>query len=189
MRPAVGVPGTVRGEDVGLDLVDVVLDGVGDGDVVVDNMVGDGVQDGGRPLGQQLRVGFEVFAQGAEGAVAAVTDGDDEVGAGEDHDLTGVHHLTGRGQLRVLDIGDRLEDGEQDVVVLLDLGPLVSVDGVLDREGVQAEQFGDAREFLLGRFVQAQPDEAAPVLAGVPERFLHGVRAGPHGRRRGRRRS
>lgn len=42
----VGVSGAVRGEDVGFDLVAVVLDGVGDGDVVVDDVVGDGVQDG-----------------------------------------------------------------------------------------------------------------------------------------------
>ncbi len=70
----------LRGEDVRLDLVDVVLDGVRDVQVVVDDMVGYGVQYRCRALAELLRVGLQVLAQGAEGAVPAVADGDDEVG-------------------------------------------------------------------------------------------------------------
>lgn len=89
--------------------------------------------------------------------MVAVADGDDEVRAGEHHDLAGVHHLAGGGQLLVLDVGHRLEDGEQHVVVALRLGTLVSVDGVLDGEGVEPGQVRDAPEFRLGRLVQAEP--------------------------------
>ncbi|CAM5296412.1 hypothetical protein SPURM210S_04100 [Streptomyces purpurascens] len=130
-------------------------------------------------MGQLPGIGFEVLAQGTEGAVAAVADRDDEVGAGEDHDLAGVDDLAGRGQLGVLDIGDGLEDGEEDVAVLLDLGTLVGVDGVLDGERVQTEQFRDAGDLRLARFVQAQPDEAAPALADLPYGVLHRFRFRP----------
>ncbi|GAA3058754.1 hypothetical protein GCM10020000_46990 [Streptomyces olivoverticillatus] len=59
-------PGALRGEDFGLDLVEVVLDGVGDGQVVVDDVVGNGVQHRRGPLGQLFGVGFEVLAERAE---------------------------------------------------------------------------------------------------------------------------
>lgn len=86
--------------------------------------------------------------------------GHHEVGAREDHDLAGVDDLAGLGEFGVFDVGHRLEDGEQDVAVLLDLRPLVGVDGVLDGDRVQPEQLGDPRELRLGGFVQPQPDEA-----------------------------
>ena len=47
------------------------------------------------------------------------------------------------------------------VVVALQLGPLVGVDGVLDGQRVQPELRGDTGEFGLGRLVQTDPDEAA----------------------------
>lgn len=104
----------------------------------------------------------------------AVADGDDEVGAGEDHDLAGGDDLAGRGEFLVLDVADRLEHGEQDVAVPLHLGALMGLDGVLDGERVQAEQFGDAGELRLGGFVQAEPDEAAVVLADAGDGLLDG---------------
>lgn len=132
------------------------------------------MQHRGKPLGQLLRVGFQALAQRAQRAVASVPYGHHEVGPGEDHDLAGVDHLAGGGQFLVLDVGDGLEDGEEDVAVLLDLGALVGVDGVLDGERVQAEQVGDAGELRLGGLVQAEPDEAATAVLAYPgDGLLH----------------
>lgn len=61
-------------------------------------------------------------------------DGDHEVGPGEDHGLAGVDDRTGRGELLVLDVGDRLEDP------------------------------GDLGELRPARFVQTEPDEAVALL-------------------------
>ncbi len=99
-------------------------------------------------------------------------DGDDEVLAGEGHQLAGLHHLAGRGQFLVLDVAHGLEDGEQRVAVALHLGALVRVDGVLDGEGVQAEQLREPGELGLRRLVQADPDEAVARLADPAQRLL-----------------
>ncbi|GAA3046489.1 hypothetical protein GCM10020000_28060 [Streptomyces olivoverticillatus] len=122
---------------------------------------------------------LEVVAQRAQRALAAVPDGDDEVRAGEAHHLAGLHHLAGGGQFGVLDVVDGLEDGEERVVVALQLGPLVGVDSVLHGQRVQAELPGDARELLLRGLVQADPGEAA--LAADTPHGLGGadVVAGP----------
>ncbi|GAA3058756.1 hypothetical protein GCM10020000_47000 [Streptomyces olivoverticillatus] len=110
--------------------------------------------------------------------MAAMADGDHEVGAGEDHDLAGVDDLAGGGQLLVFDIGDGLEDGEEDVAVALQLGPLVGLDGVLDGQRVEVEHLGDLGELRLGRLVQAEPQEAVAVFAYLPDGFLDRVRNG-----------
>ncbi len=135
-------------------------------------MVGDRVQNRRRPLGQLLRRRLQALADGAERAVAAVPDGDDEVIAGERHQLAGLHDLARRGELLVLHVAHGLEDGEQYVVVPLHLGALVRVHGVLDGERVQAEQLGEPGELLLRRFVQADPDEPVARLADPPQRLL-----------------
>lgn len=107
-------------------------------------------------------------------------DGDDEVGAGEAHHLAGLHHLAGGGQFGVLDVVDRLEDGEEGVVVPLQLRPLVRVDRVLHGEGVQPEGGGDPRELGLGRLVQADPRETA-VLADPAHRLTRRQTGGSEG--------
>ncbi len=127
--------------------------------------------------------------------------GDHEVPPGEHHQLAGLHHLAGGRELVVLHVADGLEDGEQHVVVALDLGPLVRVHRVLDRERVQAEALGDPLELGLGRLVQPDPAERtgavrqlllgldpagglaraaglAPALAVLVDRAVHDGRAG-----------
>ena len=70
-------------------------------------------------------------------------------------------------------------------LVALELGPLVGLDGVLDGERVQPEDVGDLGDLVLGRLVQADPDEVAG-LAG-PGRGARGSRRRPRpGSRRGR---
>ena len=161
-----------RGEHLGLDLVDVVLHGVGDREVAVDDMVGDGVQHRGGALGEQLGVLLQPVPQRAQRALAAVPDGDDEVPAGEAHHLAGLDDLAGRGELGVLDVVDGLEDGEEGVVVPLQLGPLVGVDGVLDGERVQPELARRSRRTRASvgscSPIQAKP----PLLAHPPHRLV-----------------
>ena len=93
-----------------------------------------------------------------------MADGDDEVVADEDHDLAESHDLVG------VDVLRGLEHDEERVTVKLELGALVGVDRVLDRERVQRELLPDRVELLLGRFVEADPGEDVRFAAGV-----HGV--------------
>ncbi len=158
-------------EHVRLDLVDVLLHRVRDGQVVVHHVVRDRVQHRGRALGQLAGVGLQLLAQRAQRAVPAVPHRDHEVLADEDHDLAGVHHLAGGCEFLVLDVADRFEHREERLAIVLHLGALVGLDGVLHGQGVQVEELGDARELLVGRLVQAEPDEALALLADP----LHGV--------------
>jgi hypothetical protein len=97
--------------------------------------------------------------------VLAVPHGDHVVRPDEDHDLAGVDDLAGRGQPVVLHVPGGGQHHEQDVVVALELGPLVGVDGVLDGQRVQPVVLGDGAQLVLGRRVEPEPDEAAPVTA------------------------
>ncbi len=67
----------------------------------------------------------------------------------------------------------RARDDEQAVAVLLDLRPLMGVARVLDGEIVQAELALNPPQELVGRLVQADPDDVAGLLrpgAGVLDR-------------------
>jgi hypothetical protein len=77
----------------------------------------------------------------------------------------------------MVDVVDGLEDREQRVVVPLQLGPLVRVDGVLHGQRVQPELLGDPGEFLIGRLVQTDPCEAA-IAAHVVHRLTGSQTAG-----------
>jgi hypothetical protein len=65
----------------------------------------------------------------------AVSDGDHVVGAEEDHDLARVDDFGGTVCLRVV-VVNSLDDGEEHVVVLLELWALVRLNGILDCERV-----------------------------------------------------
>lgn len=98
--------------------------------------------------------------QAPQGALAAVPDGDEEVPAGEAHHLTGLDDLAAGVEPVVVEVVDGLEDREERVVIALQLGPLVGLDGVLHGQWVQPELAGDTGELVLGRLVQADPHEA-----------------------------
>lgn len=83
----------------------------------------------------------------------------------EDHQLIGADRVA----LRLVDHG--LDDGEQGVVVDLQLGALMCAEGVLHRQGVQPELAADEVELLLRGLVQSDPDKGVP---GLP-RFAQGV--------------
>ncbi len=63
--------------------------------------------------------------------------------------------------------GDRLDDDQQGVAEELDLGSLLGLDRVLDRELVQVELAGDAFEFLRRGFDHAEPDEGVVGTGGI----------------------
>ena len=143
-------------EDVVLDLVDVVLDTGDDRRVVVDDAVEDGVDDRERAAAEQIGPRLQLLADAVQVGRLGVADGDDELRAGEDV------HLAELDRLGLVDVAGGSKDEEQRVAVTLELGPLVRLHGVLDRELVQLELARDVGEFLRVRAVEADPRDPAP---------------------------
>lgn len=110
---------------------------------------------------QMLGVGFHPLTHVVQAAVLTVADCDHEVLADEDHHLAGFDDLARQRHRFVLDVIHGFEHKEQRVVVAIQLGPLVGVHSVFDRQRVQSE---NVRHFLhlgLVGFVQTDPDERA----------------------------
>jgi hypothetical protein len=98
-----------------------------------------------------------------------VPDRDDEVAAGEQVDLAGLDGVVG------VDVPEGLEGEEQALVVPLELGPLVGLERVLDRERVQTERVRDVVELALAGLVEAHPDEVT-LLGGLGPHLVELVR-------------
>jgi hypothetical protein len=88
---------------------------------------------------------------------AAVAHGDDEVLAREEVDLAGLDGVLG------VDVPEGLEGEEQAVGVALELGSLVGLERVLDRQRVQPERLRHLTELTLAGLVETDPDEVAVV--------------------------
>ena len=84
-------------------------------------------------------------------AAAAVAHRDHELVADEQVDLPGLDGVV------LVDVPERLEHHEQAVVVALELGPLVRVERVLDRQRVQVEDLGDGVQLVARRARAARP--------------------------------
>ncbi|CAA0370697.1 Uncharacterised protein [Klebsiella oxytoca] len=84
-----------------------------------------------------------------------VPDGDHEVLAGKDVQLTELHGLG------FVEVAGRPEHGKQVVPVAFQLGPLVGRNGVLNSKLVKAELRGDGGHFRFGRPVEPDPGHAA----------------------------
>jgi hypothetical protein len=158
---AFGRVGALLREDLGLDLLDVVVEPVDHRLVVVHHPVQDGVQHRPGAEAEQVGAALDALADVAEGAGRLVADRDHELGAEEQHDLAELDGLVG------LDVAGRLEDHEQGVVVDLQLGSLVGVDGVLDGQLVQVELAPHRRELGRVGLVQADPDEGVVGTGGL----------------------
>ena len=150
----VGVAAGGRGEDLLLDLLEVLAHLAVDDRVVVDDGVHHGVQHRHRAMAEALRCGLEPLAHPGQRVALAVSHGDDEAVTDEEHDLTGLDVA------RRLDVAQGLEHDEHRRLVLLDLGSLVAEDGVLDGQGVQVQLLVDEGELVVGRVPQPDPDEA-----------------------------
>ena len=140
-----------------LDLVHVDLELLDDLGVGVDHPVAHGVHHRGRAVREHRLVRLEVVARRVQLGALAVADADDEVVAHEEVDLAGLHGVV------LVDVPERLEDEEEAVLVALELGALVGVEGVLDGQRVQPEGHRHVLELGLGRLEQAHPHEVAVV--------------------------
>jgi len=172
----------VRRESRFLDGVDVVLHQVGDLEVVVDHVVGDGVHHRIRTQSHLFWVGLHPLAHFGESAVLTVSDRDDERCADEDRDLARLDNLPGQHDRIVRHILDRLEHQEEQLVVTLQLGPLVCTHRVLDGQWMQSENLGQIVHLALVGLVQPNPDEGVLAdllqLAHLGASFDMGVRTG-----------
>src|SRR5690606_20425365 len=106
-------------------------------------------------LAQQLRLVLQPPAHGRERGALPVPHGHHEPVAEKDHDLPRGDRVA----LRL--VGDRFQHDEQRVVVDLQLGPLMGLEGVLHGQRVQPELARDQVELVRIRLVQPDPDEAA----------------------------
>ena len=117
---------------------------------------------------QELRLALGAGAHAEEALLRPVARRKHEVLADEDVDLAD-DEVVGRAELH------GMQHGEQRVVVLLDLRPLVAVPRILDRQVVQAELLLHLRELFGRRVLQRHPDEAAglgQVVADVVDRAI-----------------
>ena len=149
------------GEDLVLDLVDVLAQAGDRGRVVVDDPVDDRVQHRAGPVLAAARGSPRAAAHAAQLARLAVAHGDDVVVAEEDQDLAELDHL-GR-----VHVAGRLEHDEDHLAEDLELGALVGVDRVLHGQRVQVELAADRLELLLAGLVEPDPGEAAVFVAGL----------------------
>ncbi len=143
-----------------LDVLDVGLHRLHDRLVVVHHAVDDRVQHGAGAAAQEVGPPLDLQPHVVQLALP-VADGDHEVAVDEQQDLARLDVVA------VVHVADGLEDDEQGVAVDLELGPLVRVDGVLDRQLVQVELARDGVELLLGGLEDADPHERAVALGGL----------------------
>jgi hypothetical protein len=154
-------------EDTDLGFLDVAGQPLDHGLVVVDDLVEHGPDDGYGARIQELRTSLEALPSGAQHAGLAVTHRDRVPRPGKDVNLAEIDLLA------VVVVARGTQDYEVVVLVALDLGPLVGLPGVLDRELVHREVRSDLVHLLLSRVVDAEPDEAVAV-GGAGSRLGHG---------------
>ena len=148
-------------EDLGLYLLDVVLEAVDYGSIVVYDTVHDGVQDRLWSTAQVLGVGLQLLAYSAQVRRLTVAHAHHKVFSHKEVDFAELDPLL------LVQVAGRLEHDEESLPVALQLGPLVGVRRILDRQPVQAELPGHRRELLFRRPVEADPRHTAPVPDGL----------------------
>ncbi len=148
----------VAAENLGLDLVDVVLQSGHDRRVAVDDGVHDRVENRFGTQSQQVRVVFHAPSHGREIRRLAVPYGQHEVRADEDVQFAELHLLG------LILVASRPQHHEKRVAVTLQLRPLVRGDRVLHRQLVQPELLGGGHHLCLGRPVETDPRHAARLV-------------------------
>src|SRR5215204_496277 len=164
-------------KDLGLYLFDIVLEAVDYGPVVINDTVHDGVQDRLGSTAQVLGVGLQLLAYPAQVRRLAVAHAHYEVFSHKEVDFAELDPLL------LVQVAGRLEHDKERIPVALQLGPLVGVRRILDRQTVQAELSGDGRELLYRRLVEADPCNPAPVsdrLIGLLEGYRLGGTVAVH---------
>src|SRR5215211_1257650 len=148
-------------EDLGLYLLDIVFETIDYGSVVVYDTVHYGVQDRLWSTAQVLGVGLQLLAYPAQVRRLPVAHAHYEVFSHKEVDFAELDPLL------LVQVTGRLEHDEECLPVALQLGSLVGIRRILDRQPVQAELPGDGREFLFRRPVEADPCYPAPVSDGL----------------------
>src|SRR5215216_8073559 len=148
-------------EDLGLYLLDIVFETIDYGSVVVYDTVHYGVQDRLWSTAQVLGVGLQLLAYPAQVRRLPVAHAHYEVFSHKEVDFAELDPLL------LVQVAGRLEHDKERIPVALQLGPLVGVRRILDRQPVQAELLGDGGEFLFGRLVEPDPRHTAPVSDGL----------------------
>src|SRR5215208_1075514 len=120
-------------EDLGLYLLDIVLQAVDYGYVVVNDTVHYGVQDRLWSTAQVLGVGLKLLAYSAQVRRLSVAHAHHEIFSNKEVDFAELDPLL------LVQVAGRLEHDEERIPVALQLGPLVGVRRILDRQPVQAE--------------------------------------------------
>src|SRR5215210_2077781 len=146
----------ITSEDLGLYLLDIVLEAVDYGSVVVNDTVHYGVQDRLGSTTQVLGVGLQLLAYPAQVRRLSVAHAHYEVFSHKEVDFAELDPLL------LVQVTGRLEHDEERIPVALQLGPLVGVRRILDRQPVQAELPGNGREFHFRRLVEADPRHPMP---------------------------
>src|SRR5829696_5874486 len=155
-------------EDLGLYLFDIVLEAVDYGPVVINDTVHDGVQDRLGSTAQVLGVGLQLLAYSAQVRCLSVAHAHYEVFSHKEVDFAELDPLL------LVQVTGRLEHDEERIYVALQLGPLVGVRRILDRQPVQAELPCHGRELLFRRLVEADPRHTAPVSYSLIDLFEGG---------------
>src|ERR687897_2512715 len=141
----------ITSEDLGLYLLDIVLEAVDYGSVVVNDTVHYGVQDRLGSTAQVLWIGLQLLAYPAQVRRLSMTHAHYEVFSHKEVDFAELDPLL------LVQVAGRLEHDEERIPVALQLGPLVGVSRILDRQPVQAELPCHGREPLFRRLVEAYP--------------------------------
>src|ERR687898_3112189 len=151
----------ITSEDLGLYLLDIVLEAVDYGSVVVNDTVHYGVQDRLGSTAQVLWVGLQLLAYPAQVRRLSMAHAHYEVFSHKEVDFAELDPLL------LVQVAGRLEYDKERIPVALQLGPLVGVRRILDRQPVQAELPGHGRELFFRRLVEADPCYPAAVPDGL----------------------
>jgi len=133
--------------------------------VAIDDLVEDRVEHSFGPATQDVRLPLQSVAHRTELRRFAVTNGQDEARTDEHVDLAELDLLD------VVHVAGGPKHHEEGLVVTFDLRPLMSVDRVLDGEGMELELGGQRLDLLLLRSVQADPGHPVGVPAQALERL------------------
>ena len=156
-----GLAGDLPAEDALLKLLQFLLHGIDDWEVLIDDEIRQRVEHKARPHPQQVGRGLDTRAQARVRRGRPVAHGYDVLFTQEDVRLAEVDAAGGAVELC------RAQNDKELVAVHLDLGTLVRKVRILDRQVVQVEGPLHLAQELFLRLVQANPYELAGLIQDI----------------------
>src|SRR3712207_5008749 len=148
-------------EPLHLHLVDVVLQPLDDRGVPLDDQAHDLVEHGLWASPEPVGLALHPPARFVQRSVLSVAHRDDKA-------LSYKRvYLPELDLLRVLQVTRRLEHGEEAIPVAFELGTLVILERIVDRQLVQLELFGNRDELSVCGLVEGDPGEPVRTAAGT----------------------